>query len=60
VVRYHTEAECDQKLSALPASIKGIYCIPYECATIEEWEAEVRADEARRRREQESEHPTYD
>ncbi|HEX2239222.1 MAG TPA: hypothetical protein VHJ19_13050 [Gammaproteobacteria bacterium] len=59
-ISYDTEEERDQKIAALPPSVKQIVCIPNMAPSIEEWQAEVRADEARRRRERDSEHPTYD
>ncbi len=59
-ISYDSEEERDQKIAALPPSVKQIVCIPNMAPSIEEWQAEVRADEARRRRERDSEHPTCD
>jgi hypothetical protein len=57
LIGYHDEAERDAKIASLAASVRSIVCIPYECETIEEWQAQVKADEERRRREEETEHP---
>jgi hypothetical protein len=57
LIGYHTEAELQEKIKSLPPHIKRIACIPYECATIEEWQADVKADEERRRRERENDPP---
>jgi hypothetical protein len=46
VIRYHTQEECDRKIAQLPPHIKRYVCLPYECATVEEWQAEVRAEAA--------------
>ncbi len=59
-ISYDTEEERDQKIAVLPPSVKHIVCIPNMAPSIEAWEAEVKADEERRRRERENEAPTYD
>jgi hypothetical protein len=56
-ISYHTDAELQQKIAELPPSVRRIIAIPYKAASIEAWEAEVRADEARGRRERENGHP---
>jgi hypothetical protein len=58
-ISYHTEAELQQKIAELPPHVRRIIATPYEASFIEAWEAEVRADEERRRAERD-EHPTYD
>jgi hypothetical protein len=56
LIMYDSEEERDQKFAALPPSVTSIVALPRECKSIEEWEAELKADEDRRRRERENEH----
>ncbi len=57
LIQYHSDEERDRKIAALPPRVKPYVVIPYECKTIEEWQAEVDADEAKRRAEREREEP---
>ncbi len=56
-IQYHSDEERDRKIAALPPSVKRYVVIPYECKTIEEWQAEVDTDDAKRRAERASEYP---